>query len=70
MKVTFQLKMTDYKLMYFDGRGLGELIRYIFIVADVPFEDFRWKESDWPIFRPQMPLGYCTFTEVFAELIL
>ena len=56
--------------MYFDGRGLGELIRYIFIVADVPFEDFRWKESDWPIFRPQMPLGYCTFTEVFAELIL
>lgn len=43
--------------MYYNGRGLGEFIRYIFLAADVPFEDFRWEESEWPLYKPKMPLG-------------
>jgi len=33
--------MPQYKLTYFDGRGLGEPIRQILTVAGVPFEDCR-----------------------------
>ena len=42
--------MPNYKLIYFDVRGRGELCRLILHCAGVPFEDFRDFDyyKDWP----------------------
>jgi glutathione S-transferase len=49
--------MTTYKLMYFNGKGLAEVSRYLFAVAETPYEDFRWEFADWPEYKSKMPLG-------------
>jgi len=33
--------MSAYKLIYFNGKGIGEMIRYVFVVPGVKYEDFR-----------------------------
>jgi len=40
--VPFSTQMTTYKLHYFNARGRGELSRYLFAVAGVPYEDLRY----------------------------
>lgn len=40
-------KKGDYKLMYFDLHGAGELARVIFALAGVPFEDVRYPISNF-----------------------
>jgi len=49
--------MATYKLMYFNGRGLAELSRYIFEVAGQPYDDFRYEFNQWADFKPLMPFG-------------
>ena len=44
--------MADYKLTYFNGRGRAELIRYLFEVAGVQYEDVRIKYEEWGSLRP------------------
>lgn len=44
--------MPDYKLHYFNFRGLGELIRLILHYAGVTFEDVRFERSEWPNIKP------------------
>jgi len=40
--------MPTYKLLYFNLRGIGELVRLIFKQAGVDFEDFRFsRDEDW-----------------------
>ena len=34
--------MTEYKLIYFNGKGLAETSRMLFKIANVDFEDFRY----------------------------
>ena len=46
--------MVQYKLSYFDIRGLGETARLILHYANVPFEDDRIKEEDWPSRKASM----------------
>ena len=43
--------MVSYKLMYFNGRGLAELSRYVFVVAGQEYEDFRFEPADWPKYK-------------------
>ena len=38
--------MSNYKIVYFDGRGRAEVSRMILTAAGVEFEDVRVK--DWP----------------------
>ena len=39
--------MPNYKLTYFNGRGRAELIRYLFEVAGVQYEDVRVEIAEW-----------------------
>uniref|UniRef100_A0A0N7ZBC2 glutathione transferase n=1 Tax=Scylla olivacea TaxID=85551 RepID=A0A0N7ZBC2_SCYOL len=49
--------MPEYKLVYFNGRGLGELIRWIFLHGDIPFTDERVEMSEWPEKKKVTPGG-------------
>lgn len=51
--------MPKYKLIYFDAKAKGEIIRLLFKVAGVPFEDFRLPVTpdlkpgeEWLKFKP------------------
>eukprot|EP00914_Ancora_sagittata_P018857 GHVO01037342.1.p1 GENE.GHVO01037342.1~~GHVO01037342.1.p1 ORF type:complete len:105 (-),score=2.22 GHVO01037342.1:189-503(-) len=44
--------MPNYKLMYFDAKGLGEPVRWMFVLAEQPYEDYRLKEGEWPSVKP------------------
>lgn len=44
--------MPQYKLTYFDLRGLGEVVRLIFHYADVKFDDVRITQEKWPELKP------------------
>jgi len=39
--------MTNYKLIYFDARGICEPIRLLFHYAHVPFDDVRISRKQW-----------------------
>ena len=39
--------MPQYTLHYFNVRGLGELIRYIFVQAGQEFTDHRFEGTEW-----------------------
>lgn len=60
--------MPKYKLTYFDGRGLGEVSRWLFALADQPYDDVRFKYEDqkeWLAFKP------CSFSKhLICELEL
>jgi hypothetical protein len=44
-----------YHLAYFNGTGLGEIIRLLFSATDTPFEDFRYPISFPPGAAPVKP---------------
>lgn len=41
-----------FKLTYFNIKGLGEPIRYIFAYAGQSYEDFRVSNEEWPSIKP------------------
>ncbi|VDD89933.1 unnamed protein product [Enterobius vermicularis] len=49
--------MPQYKLTYFDLRGLAEGARLMFHYAGVPFEDVRITREQWPQIKPTTPFG-------------
>ncbi|CAH1787919.1 unnamed protein product [Owenia fusiformis] len=53
-----------YKLIYFDGKGRGELIRLIFISQNINYDDSRVKMEDWAALKPKTPTGQLPFLEV------
>eukprot|EP00057_Strongylocentrotus_purpuratus_P025812 XP_011680286.1 PREDICTED: S-crystallin SL11 isoform X1 [Strongylocentrotus purpuratus] len=40
--------MPSYKLMYFNSRGRAETSRMLFALADQKYEDYRFKDGEWP----------------------
>ena len=40
--------MPQYKLMYFNVRGRAEAARMMLHLAGQEFEDYRFKEGEWP----------------------
>ncbi|KAI4470693.1 glutathione s-transferase [Holotrichia oblita] len=49
--------MPDIKVTYFNGRGLGELIRYLLKYGDIDFEDIRIEMDNWPALKASTPFG-------------
>ena len=46
--------MSQFKLIYFDGRGRAESIRMVFAASGTPFEDVRIQTQDWPKMKTSM----------------
>ena len=49
-------KMPKYTLTYFDGRGLAEISRWLFAVAEQPYDDIRLQyegdKKEWLELKP------------------
>ena len=56
--------MPSYRLVYFDIRGRGELIRFLFAQAGVLFEDKRIALTEWPELKPVTPYGSLPVLEI------
>jgi len=57
--------MPTYKLTYFNGRGRGEIIRLVFAVAGVEYQDIRVERADWPgTHKAGAPFGQMPILEV------
>jgi glutathione S-transferase len=56
--------MPQYKLSYFDIRGLAEPTRMMFAHADVPYTDDRVAREDWPNRKAEMPFGQMPVLEI------
>jgi glutathione S-transferase len=56
--------MNQFKLIYFNLRGRGELARLIFVYKGQTFEDFRLKFNDWPNIKPTIPNGTLPVLEI------
>lgn len=54
--------MPNYKLTYFNFKGRGEILRYIFAYKNTPYEDNRIEYSEWPAHKA------CKY-EYIAEIV-
>ncbi len=61
--------MPSYKLYYFNQMGKGELIRWIFVQAGLPYEDVRFTDQEWAEFKPKTPYGKIPVLEVDGKLL-
>lgn len=57
-----------YKLNYFNAKGRGECIRYMFAYKQQPFEDVRVNREDWPALKASAPAGQMPFLEVSKDV--
>jgi len=56
--------MPQYKLTYFPLRGRGDMIRYIFHYANIPFEEQNISFEDWPNKKPTFKFNQLPVLEV------
>jgi len=56
--------MPTYKLLYFNLRGIGELVRLLFKQAGVDFEDFRFsRDGDWHKYIDGKTVWFVNFSD-------
>jgi len=58
--------MVHYTLIYFNGRGRGEVIRMLFALGGVDYDDVRIEQADWPAKKAGIaaPFGQLPVLEV------
>ncbi|CAH1801197.1 unnamed protein product [Owenia fusiformis] len=61
--------MPTYKLMYFKGRGNGELLRLLFAQAEVKYEDVRLTGEEWQKIKPTSPFGVMPMLQIDDTLV-
>nr|XP_022302654.1 glutathione S-transferase 1-like [Crassostrea virginica]XP_022302655.1 glutathione S-transferase 1-like [Crassostrea virginica]XP_022302656.1 glutathione S-transferase 1-like [Crassostrea virginica] len=61
--------MGTYRLYYFDLRGRAEILRMLFRLAQVEFEDIQVKQSDWGRVKHDTPTGELPYLEVGDKLL-
>ncbi|KAL1517628.1 hypothetical protein ABEB36_001367 [Hypothenemus hampei] len=59
----------QYKLTYFDVKGLGESIRYLLSYGGLEFEDVRVEKDDWPAMKDSTPLSQLPILEVDGKVL-
>lgn len=57
--------MPKYKLIYFNAKGMGETIRWIFAVSKTEYEDCRLESKDWAQEKPSESRKYMLFPHCF-----
>ena len=61
--------MTTYKLIYFNSRGRAEIIRQIFALAGIKYEDMRVTEEEWAKLKDNTPYGALPVLEVDGKML-
>uniref|UniRef100_A0A0N5AYE0 Glutathione S-transferase 1 n=1 Tax=Syphacia muris TaxID=451379 RepID=A0A0N5AYE0_9BILA len=61
--------MTKYKLTYFNAMGRAELMRMMFALKGVEYEDVRISKEDWPNMKPTTPFGQLPLLEVDGKVL-
>ncbi|XP_053317564.1 hematopoietic prostaglandin D synthase-like [Spea bombifrons] len=61
--------MPNYKLTYFNMKGRGELIRYIFAYMNAEYKDIRIERGNWPAIKPSIPYGKLPVLEVDGVIL-
>ncbi|EDV25617.1 expressed hypothetical protein [Trichoplax adhaerens] len=63
--------MPSYRLTYFNSRGRGEIIRYLFALAGVPYEDVRVTSEEWKKMKSdsKAPFGQLPMLEVDDKVL-
>lgn len=56
--------MSQYKLNYFNVRGRGEVVRLVFHLAGIEFEDNRIEFQNWPQLKPLAPFNQLPYLEI------
>ncbi len=56
--------MSNYRLIYFNVKALGELPRYVFHAAGKKFQDVRIDSNDWLNLKKEAPFGQLPILEV------
>ncbi|KYO38018.1 hematopoietic prostaglandin D synthase isoform A [Alligator mississippiensis] len=66
---TESFTMSHYKLTYFNLRGRGEIIRYLFAYSGIKYEDYRIEWADWSSIKPTIPFGKVPILEIDGVII-
>lgn len=56
--------MPEYKLTYFNVKGLGECVRYMLSYMGKNFEDVRFEDNEWPTIKPKILFGRVPMLEI------
>ncbi|KAF6020896.1 HPGDS [Bugula neritina] len=61
--------MTNYKVIYFNGRGRAEIIRLTLTQAKQSFSDTRVQGEEWTKLKPSTPKGQLPVLEIDGKMI-